>query len=164
MIVRTINWPKPIRAFGILSTIITDNIIFHLFIVEYFVGWMHILELRWRKVWNDIFVVNHSECVGDNQMEVSCQISISDSRTSININFRNLRSILPINKEIWIMNKILVIKASAPPRLWPVIDIFAVGYWPTNCDIFSWAFADTDSYAFKNPSCILQLTHLYGPM
>lgn len=90
MIVGAIDWTQSIRAFWILSTFVADYVVFHLLVVQDLEGWMDVLELgRWQ-MRDDVFVVDDSECVGDNQVNIGSQISISNSRTSINVNLRNL--------------------------------------------------------------------------
>ena len=83
MVAWAVSWAKSIRALGIFATVVADYEALHGFIVEDFEGRMQKLEVVGRKVRNDVLVVNDSEEIGHNEMQVRGKGAVADPWATI---------------------------------------------------------------------------------
>lgn len=83
MVTCTVSWAKSVRTLRIFTAVVADYVGLHGFVIEDFKRGMQELEVVRRKMWNDVLVVNYSEEIRHDEMQVRGKGTITDPWTSI---------------------------------------------------------------------------------
>jgi hypothetical protein len=76
---------QSVGALRILSAIVAHHVVLHGFVVEDLEGGMQVLEIVGREVRDDIFVVDHTVDVGNDEVQVRGEISVADSGAAVQV-------------------------------------------------------------------------------